>query len=507
MEAKKKKSLRNKLTKKLKQKIYKWHRILAFVTIIPVIFWCLSGVMHPFMAHFFKPQITNTVLEKQPIDITAINVSLDTVLSQNKIDKIKNFRFVSFEEQQYYQVKANNDSILYFNTRNGSLLKNGDKLYANWLARYFLDDKKSKILAQGIITEFNSQYKYINRYLPVHKISFDRDDKMEIYVETASDKLATFNPKSRQFFIWFFDTFHNWSFIDAVSNSNIRICLMLFLLTIISLSALSGLAIYGFFWKQFKKVNATYEEDKSRKRHRKIGLFLAFFTLTFAFSGAYHSFKKWNPIAFEKMVYEPVFNVSTINFGILNKTLNKSAAQNVCLVQFNDTLFYRFEFLDNKTPIQYHNSITQEVKQNTDFEYATFLANYFNQKFSNSENACCEMSTSVEELKKAEKVKDVSLITNFKNHDYGFVNKRLPVVKVDFESENNKSLFVATDSGHLAAFVGDSERIEGYSFAFLHKFLFMEWAGKNIRDLTMVLAALGVLFVSVLGMLLLLKRK
>ena len=119
------------------------------------------------------------------------------------------------------------------------------------------------------------------------------------------------------------------------------------------------------------------------------------------------------------------------------------------------------------------------------------------------------MSTSVEELKIEEKVKvkGVSLITNFKNHDYGFVNKRLPVVKVDFESDNNKSLFVSTDSGHLAAFVTDAERAEGYSFAFLHKFLFMEWAGKNIRDLTMVLAALGILIVGILGMLLLLKRK
>jgi len=49
--------------------------------------------------------------------------------------------------------------------------------------------------------------------------------------------------------------------------------------------------------------------------------------------------------------------------------------------------------------------------------------------------------------------------------------------------------------------------VEGYSFAILHKFLFMDWAGKNIRDLTMVLAALAILIVSVLGLILFIKKK
>ena len=505
----KKKKFQNKLTKKLKQKVYKWHRTLAFITIIPVVFWCLSGIMHPFMAHFFKPQIANNAIEKKAIDTTEIKISLEASLLQNKIEKIKNFRFVSFNESQFYQVKTIHDSILYFNTSTGGVLKNGDVLYANWLARYFLDDQNSVISKHTKILEFDSQYKYVNRYLPVHKVVFDRDDEMEVYVETTSDKLATFNPKSRQFFIWFFDTFHNWSFINAISNNAIRIFLMVFLLTIISLSALTGIVIYGFFWKQFKKVKINDNEAKQRKRHRQLGLFLAFFTLTFAFSGAYHSLKKWNPILLENMVYEPVFSVATVNFNVIKEIIETSQAQNVQLIQFKDTLFYRLELLDEKKSIQYVNAITQELNKDTDFEYATFLANHFNQKVTTLQNSCCEMDVITEEnsFYKKEKVIETKLITNFKNHDYGFVNKRLPVVKVAFESENNKTFFIATDTSRLAAHVTDSERNEGYSFAFLHKFLFMEWAGKSIRDLTMVLAALSILIIGILGMILLFKKK
>ena len=81
-----KKSFGKKLKKKLKQRIYKWHKVLAFITIIPVLFWCLSGIMHPFMAHFFKPTIANETLEKTDIDIAKLKLGLQEALVQNKLE-------------------------------------------------------------------------------------------------------------------------------------------------------------------------------------------------------------------------------------------------------------------------------------------------------------------------------------------------------------------------------------------------------------------------------------
>ena len=43
------------------------------------------------------------------------------------------------------------------------------------------------------------------------------------------------------------------------------------------------------------------------------------------------------------------------------------------------------------------------------------------------------------------------------------------------------------------------DRAEGLSFIFLHKYFGMTWAGKNIRDMVSMLAALGVLVVSLFG--------
>lgn len=504
----KKKSFGKKLKKRLKQRIYKWHKFLAFITMVPMLFWCLSGIMHPLMAHFFKPTIANEVLVKSKIDSAKIDVGLQEALLQNKLEEIKNFRLVSFDDNQYYQIKTKSDSIVYLNTSDGKKLENGDNKYAVWLSRYFLDDAKSGIEKQEVVTQFNSEYKYVNRYLPVHKICFDRDDEMEVYVETTTDKLATFNPKSRQWFICFFDTFHNWSFIDVISNNGVRIALMLLFLTVIGLSAISGMVIYGLFWKQFKKVRVENQHSKWRKYHRQTGLALALFTVLFAFSGGYHATKKWNPIAFEKMVYEPVIKVSEFDDEELSNLMKQDSLKNVSLVKCKETVYYRSQCSNGKNDtIIYANAKRNALSAITDTEYAKYLANYFKVKVNNARSACCEMDSAhnIEDID--EKIKETAVITDFKNKEYGFVNKRLPVVKVAYDTPENKTLFVETATSRLAAYVTNSDRVEGYSFAIFHKFLFMEWAGKDIRDLTMVLAALGVVVVGVLGLLLLFKRK
>lgn len=521
----------SKLVKKIKQNMYQWHRTIGIITIIPVILWTLSGLMHPFMAHFFKPEIAHEKLEIQTVKPTDLTLSLQEVLQQNDIRQFKNYQIVAFNNATYYQVKNSIGDLLYFDTSNGKELVNGDSIYAENLSRYFLDDQKSPVIKSELITEFDHQYKYINRYLPVYKVTFDRPDTMEVYVETSSSKLATFNPASRQFFIWFFDVFHNWSFIDAISNNSIRIITMVFLLAIIGFSAISGIVIYGFLWKQFKKSDNIATKKGIRKYHRQIGIWISVFTLSFAFSGAYHAFTKWDPYTLSQMVYEPTFKTSALTLPSNQLNIDWNRFQNASLITFNDSIYYRCQLEaksnskfkkpkfdanskwnkknSTKTEVVYVNATTNKVVPNLDFEYAEFLAYYFTDGAPKA--ACCEMmnpeipeetETSLENVK----LLDSQLITNFENREYGFVNKRLPVVKLVFDTPEKTTYFIETATSRLAAKVKNSDLVEGYSFAIFHKFLFMDWAGKNIRDLTMVLAALSILIVSVLGLILFIKK-
>jgi hypothetical protein len=518
----------SKFVKKIKQKIYAWHRIIGIITLIPVIFWTLSGLMHPFMAHFFKPTIAHEFLVAKPIDKSQLTLSIQEVLQKNKLAEFKNFRIVSFDNSTYYQVKTTKDELVYFNALDAMKLENGDQKYAHWLSRYFLDDQKSSIVKTEILTEFTSQYKYVNRYLPVYKTTFNRPDEMEVYVETASSKLATFNPKSRQAFIWFFDTFHNWAFIDWISNNSIRIVVMFLFLSIIFFSAISGIVIYGLFWKQFRKTDSLNPKKGVRKYHRQIGIWVSLFTLTFAFSGAYHATTKWEAYTLDKMAFEPIFATKDIQTPNNVLAVDWSRMENTSIITLNDSLYYRCQLAlaknkkynqpkkdskskwgkkeNPKSEIVYVNAATNKVVQNLDVAYAKFLAYYFSD--GGPKAACCEMEDVTTEKKSLEEAPllETKVLTEFNSREYGFVNKRLPVVKLAFGTAENTTYFIETATSRLASVTEKSDILEGYSFAILHKFLFMDWAGKNIRDASMVLAALLILVVSVLGIVLFFKK-
>ena len=502
----------SKWVKKLKQKIYTWHRTLGIITVVPVIFWCLSGVMHPFMAHFFKPEIANERLEKPTISPANIPLSIQTVLAKNNLKQIKNFRIVSFNKGHFYQVKTVDNVLHYYNTANASELANGDAKYAEYLSRYFLDDQKSKVVSSEVLTEFDSQYKYVNRYLPVYKLSFKRDDAMQVYVETSSSKLATFNPKSRQFFIWFFDVFHNWSFLDVITNNTIRVWIMILLLSFIVLSALSGIVIYGLFWKVFKKqVPTTEATTKLRFNHRKIGIAVAFVTLTFALSGAYHAFSKLKPNNLSSMVYEPTIDVAKLSLENNKLALDWSAFLNTSIIQLKNDIYYQviLKGEEKQTKTVYINTENGTINKNAELKYVEFLAQHFSNKL-NKKAACCDMQEP-EECESSSDISNAKLfktktLYDFEKREYGFVNKRLPVVKLAYNNPEKVTYYIEPTSSHLAAVITNSERFEGYSFAIFHKFLFMDWAGKGIRDLVTVIAAMGLLTVCILGLLLFLKN-
>jgi hypothetical protein len=101
-------------------------------------------------------------------------------------------------------------------------------------------------------------------------------------------------------------------------------------------------------------------------------------------------------------------------------------------------------------------------------------------------------------------VEKASMITSFAG-EYGFVNKRLPVVKLAYDTPQHTTYYIETTTSRLSTKVEDNNRREGFSFAFLHKYSYLGFLGKNLRDGIMTAAAASVLIVSVLGFLVFLK--
>jgi hypothetical protein len=520
------------LSRTVKRNMYSWHRILGIMTIIPVIFWTCSGLSHPIIAHWFKLQIAHEYMKPAAVRNEQIRLSVNEVLHKNGINLFKNFRIVSFRGKTFYQVKDRKNEVQYFSAADGVKLPDGDRLYAEYLSRYFLGDSTAKVVSITPVTTFTDEYKYINRLLPVWKVSFDRKDKMDVYVETSQSRLANYNDTNRKVFLWVFSNFHSYEFIAKITNNIVRYTLVLILAAIVTFSALSGLLIYGFLWKKFKKPVTGQKVGFLRKYHRTIGIWTAVVTLTFMVSGAYHATHKFRPDDRINYVFEPVIKTSDLVTPSTALPVQWGEVSNISVARFNDQTYYQVYLVKKendswkkqqvasaetmfgekdkkeKPGVVYYDAASGQLLPDGIMEHSYSLVKHFvAQGAADGEAACCEMMANAAADQSAPLIISSSAyITKFDN-DYGFVNKRLPVVKIALSTPQHLTYYLETATGRLAAKVQDSDRREGLSFAVFHKFLLVDFAGKNFRDFLTAFSAFGVLVVSVLGLIIFIKTK
>lgn len=462
---------------------------MGLTALIPVIFWTISGLSHPFMSNWFRPTIAQEVFKPLPQSQIKPTLSIHQVLDKNGITEFRNFGLINFNKQSYYQILGKDSITNYYSAANGEVLKNGDRLYAVYLARYFTQDSTSKIKAISLQKIFDGHYQPINHLLPVWKVSFDRPDGMDIYVETGQSRMGTFNNNTRKAMLSLFEQLHTWAFLAAIGGEQFRIIVLLIIVSILFLSLLSGLTVYGFFWKKFK--TATQNRKGSGKKdtrfvhrfHRQIGLIVSFVMFTFVTSGAFHLLVKLHNIGPKQKVYGQVFDINDLVLSNLKLPLADSVITKVGLVKLDGQTYYQAS--NNSKDILYFDAKTGTELNDGDRQYARFLSEYY------------RGSKTTRDLK-------VTQIRQFDN-EYGFINKRLPVQKVEYPNAEN--WYIETTTSQLSTKVAGIDRTEGFSFIFLHKYFGMTWAGKNIRDIVSMLAALGVLVVSLFGFAAFIKNK
>lgn len=420
-------------------------------------------------------------------------LSIQQVLDKNNISVIRNFGLINFNHNTYYQVLDKDSVYNYYSANDGVLLKDGDKLYATYLARYFTQDSTSNIKKIALQTTFDGQYQPINHLLPVWKISFDRPDGMDIYIETSQSRMGTFNNNTRKAFLWLFEQFHTWQFLADIGGDIFRNVVLLIIMVVMLFALISGLTVYGLMWKKFKSVTQKRKENGGEDKrivhryHRQIGLIVSFVMFTFVTSGAFHLAVKLHNTETPKADYGQVIDRKQLAISNLQLPVADSIIKRIAVVNFGGNSYY--QVTDNKKQISYFNTLTGIEQINGDEDYARFLSTYYH--------------TSLDADKFYGRVK-VNQVKQFDN-EYGFINKRLPVERVSYADGSN--WYIETTSSKLATKVAGIDRAEGLSFIFLHKYFGMTWAGKDIRDIVSILASLGVLVVSLFGLASFIKNK
>lgn len=471
--------------------IYPLHKRLSIWVLIPVIAWCFSGLTHPMMAHWFKISPAKFFAPKQALPTDSTTLALNEILTQNSIGGFRQFRLIEMNQNYFYQIKLPNQQLDYYNSKTGKKLENGDELYAEYLARYYWDDQTSPVKDVKLLHDFTSEYKRINRLLPVYKVSFDNDDQLDVYVETGSSRYATANDKYRKWMNWTFSQFHNWSFLDF--SPTLKLSLLILFSILAFIVALTGMLIYTLLWKAYRqtKIQSSNTKIRIKKWHRTLGILVSVAMLGFAFSGAFHAIKKFKPDQRNLHYVDLVFPSQLIQSNPLDLAKKSPLPkQNVSFLKMENDYYYQYELAgkENKGKKLYINAKTAEILENGDVVYAKYLA--------------CQFSRF-----QIQNIKETKLITNFKTErEYGFIQKRLPVIKVLFDDAAGTRQYIETGTGKLSAEMVNADKLEALSFLLLHKYHSLDFMGKTWRDLIMSLACLGILVLSLFGAVLWVKR-
>jgi uncharacterized Tic20 family protein len=198
-------------------KTRRYHRYTSVVASLFTLMFTLSGAFHAFEK--IKPT--------QP-DQSAITYTFTPKEASFKYDSIQkavgyerpiaNIQLVKIYDIPYFQVfytsnrrsfqnqkpiaetgadlmKAKSvpqPTILYFRASDLSALKDGERVYARFLASKLGKCPEKHVIKTELITQFKGEYGFVNKRLPVWKVSFPQNYRERFYVETSTGVLAAY---------------------------------------------------------------------------------------------------------------------------------------------------------------------------------------------------------------------------------------------------------------------------------------------------------------------------
>ncbi len=503
--------------KYFRKRVYRWHRVISLIVALPILLWSLSGFLHPVMSSF-KPKVRNQSLPVAAIDTSRIQVSLQQAMEKNKIALVHNFRIIKLDSSFYYQIQhSDKDSLTYLSCSDGKQLKDGDKLYAAYLAQRYLSEPvkekqnashghqlaadiglvamnfvsqksyvKSRVKSVDLVTEFNGEYKNSNVLLPVYKVGFERGDNIRLYIETSTDRLATAVDEKRAWFVKFFAIAHSWSFLDGMGSTKQIILAMFSFLCFIS--SVLGFYVYNITGK--KKASSP-----GKFWHRTLGNVFVVTTALYGISGAWHAVQKLSEKepAVQTALIQNEFSKEELTLApaqLLGNLHHTGAVSGISIVRMYDENYWQLTVSDGKHKYKkYIHTKTGKELMHGDVAYARYLA--------------CTYSGNT-----LDAITGSAALTKFTD-SYSMKYKRLPVMEIRFRESGN--YYIETNTGKLSAITDSYDKAERFSFSNLHMHHYWEhWfgeKGKSIQKTVLITSTLGLLLLAMTGVFIYLSRR
>lgn len=510
---------------------YSKHQWLGLVGGISLLVWGLSGLTHiamvlfgPQQAQFMPPAAAPALEGARPITATLASKGIAEAVAVKTVPAPGGGVLWQVTGQPQAERR-------YFRPADGAEIAEGDKAQAEFLARHYLGTDRPLTSAR-LQTQFDADYPWVNRLLPVWKLEFAGEDGLTAYVHTETSSLAAVNNNAKARLQSVFRALHTWEWVPA-GMEWLRVLVIGAMVASLLALALTGIAM-------LVTVRRKKRQPGARGWHRAAGYVLALPLIMYSVSGIWHLVQSalvppqrnlamgrplklaggqwpieadWPLIAkgrdiasvalVEGAAGQPLYRIGLAppkgamgggehDHGPAQPAAHKHgmaghdhaammAAQAKTPAADAEIREARFAGIRPDGPAIYLDAATGAPVPTGDKDLARAIAG----RFTGAPDSA---------------IKGMELVTRF-SHEYDFRNKRLPVWRVDYAAPVAASVFVDTGAGVLVDRVADWEKPERLAFSFIHKWNFLFPIGRlglNMVVGAVVIALIG--FMAVLGL-------
>ncbi len=473
------------------KKLLKFHRSFGMVLGILVLFWALTGVLHPIMSAT-QPQPLKRMPPPQQLDLNNA-LPAKTVFEQNQIEQFSALQVIQVNANQtaYRVLGINQNMAEYYDVHSGHRIENAELQYAKRLAVWYTGLTEEHIVFAQLVTEFSDDYPSVNRLLPIWRVDFDQG--LRAYVDPSHSRLATISNDQKMWMARIFRLGHTWTW----NNQQWFGQTLLMQFALIGILVITCMGI-GLFFKIHNRKNHRLREKPTRFLHRYLGISLSVFILLWVVSGFYHLWQKKPEI---KNI-QPIFKTQDLDqtswqlataqsiqrLHLVPISYSREQTRTAWMIQ----LIGKKDLQGSMTAVKEHDHHGHSKNQTPAIQWIDaekakpidvleqsrfFVADYLNLPI--------------------EKIGQSTWVTSFSG-EYGFINKRLPVVRVDTHLKDQLRLYIEPSSGVIAAKVTAQDALEGKSFAYLHKWNWLP-IDKIVRDILLGLIAALIAVLVILG--------
>jgi hypothetical protein len=473
-------------------RLHRWHMQAGLWVALAVMLWALSGLGHPIISRINPRPAAMTPPLGALQDGAAAAIAPRDALQGAGLDAFESLvLWQPAGEAPSYRVEAQGRAY-WIDARSGSVQADGERRWAERLARHFAGDTQSPIRDVTLLLSFNNDYHYIDRLLPVWQVTFDRPDGLRAYVDPASGRLSTLTDRRKDWTGKLFRWMHSWSPIQ--SSPWIQGVMLGLLLTTAGIAA-AGLAVYVRLWR---RAALGVARPAAVRWHRRLALPAAVVALALPLSGALHlAVKSWqgDPTA----PAPPLSFTATELRASLPDVLRALAAGGPVAALTLTRLEGRPVWIA-LPPVALATSAHHGGPENPPPPVDRYVDAVSGVEIADGASRHAAALARRHAGLPPDAQAHAEAVHRF-GGDYGFAFKRLPVMAVEFPERPSETWFVETRTGALAAHLTPLNRFEDWVFGVVHKWSFLDPAvGKGGRETLQSLAALALVLTVALGL-------